>query len=386
MLKIFIGPNGFGKTWKLRKIKEKLDEEKSANSIMLSSELIFDEEVKDTVNSSMLMEYIITEILSNDQTQKAKADWEDAVDKSITENTEKLNEKIEYALSFNNKSKTKNLLELRTDKDYKRLVKINNDDIRKCMGSGQKLLFFLSLIQLSKKENIFLDEPENHCHPSFLHEIAKLINGISKTKNVYLSTHSPQLLSLLDIDFNNLFILNDPNYGEPKTINFDSAIHSLPEKMHKDNLNKKSKSYYENYDSLIKNIKELHYRDFFESLFSKKVYLVEGINDSLFLKKLLVKNSKQYDDYSIFQTYGKDHMFPFISIFKSLGLEVVILFDSDNNNKKEVNDGLEKFKHYKFTNTLEEELQYGGQKNSTVEFLEYLDIFSNFEKYKEIIQ
>lgn len=155
--------------------------------------------------------------------------------------------------------------------------------------------------------------------------------------------------------------------------------------MHKDNLNKKSKSYYKNYDSLIKNIKELHYRDFFEALFSKKVYLVEGINDSLFLKKLLVKNGKQYDDYSIFQTYGKDHMFPFVSIFKSLGLEVVILFDSDNN-KKEVNDGLEKFKHYKFTNTLEEELQYRGQKNSTVDFLEYLDIFSNFEKYKEIIQ
>ena len=69
----------------------------------------------------------------------------------------------------------------------------------------------------------------------FNEKIAKLINGISKTKNVYLSTHSPQLLSLLDIDFNNLFILNDPNYGEPKTINFDSAIHSLPEKMHKDN-------------------------------------------------------------------------------------------------------------------------------------------------------
>lgn len=142
MLKIFIGPNGFGKTWRLFKIKEKLDKEKSDNSIILNSELKFDEEVKDTANSSMLMEYIITEILSNDQTQKAKAEWEDAVDKSITENTEKLNKKIEYALSFNNKSKTKNLLELRTDKDYKKLVKINNDDIKKSMGSGQKLLFF----------------------------------------------------------------------------------------------------------------------------------------------------------------------------------------------------------------------------------------------------
>ena len=198
---------------------------------MLSSELIFDDEVKDTVNTSMLMEYIITEILSDEETQKAKIELEKAVDSSIDRNTEMLNKKIEYALGFNNKSKTKDLLELRTDKEYKKLVKINNDDIKKSMGSGQKLLFLLSLIELSKKENILLDEPENHCHPSFLHEVARLINEISKTKNVYLSTHSPQLLSLLDIDFNNLFLLNDPNFKKEKAIDFDKAINSLPNKM-----------------------------------------------------------------------------------------------------------------------------------------------------------
>ena len=134
---------------------------------MLSFELIFDDEVKDTVNTSMLMEYIITEILSNDETQKAKIALEKAVDNSIDKNTSILNEKIEYALGFNNKSQTKDLLELRCDKEYKKLVKINNDDIKKSMRSGQKLLFLLSLIELSKKENILLDEPENHCHPSF---------------------------------------------------------------------------------------------------------------------------------------------------------------------------------------------------------------------------
>lgn len=390
MLQIFVGPNGFGKTTKLIEIKKKLDNQKSNNTIMLSSELIFDDEVKDTVNTSMLMEYIITEILSDEETQKAKIELEKAVDSSIDKNTEMLNKKIEYALGFNNKSKTKDLLELRTDKEYKKLVKINNDDIKKSMGSGQKLLFLLSLIELSKKENILLDEPENHCHPSFLHEVARLINEISKTKNVYLSTHSPQLLSLLDIDFNNLFLLNDPNFKKEKSIDFDKAINSLPNKINKDNLNKKSKSYYDSIDSLVKNIKELHYKDFFEALFSKKVYLVEGINDSLFLKKLLIKNNMQYDDYCIFQTYGKPHMFPFASIFSSLGLEVVILFDSDekpdDNTNEIINNGLKTYKHYMFTKTLEEEIKYESSKNSTVEYLEHLDNFGDFDKYKEIIQ
>lgn len=102
MLQVFIGPNGFGKTTKLIDIKKKLDNEKSNNTIMLSSELIFDDEVKDTVNTSMLMEYIITEILSDDETQKAKIALEKAVDNSIDKNTNVLNEKIEYALGFNN--------------------------------------------------------------------------------------------------------------------------------------------------------------------------------------------------------------------------------------------------------------------------------------------
>ena len=389
MLQVFIGPNGFGKTTKLERIKKELDEKKKNNTIMLGSELIFDDEVKDTVNTSMFMEYIITEILSSEETQEAKKELERAVDKSIDNNKELLNNKIEYALSFNKKNKTKDILELRSDKEYKKLVKINNDDIKKSMGSGQKLLFLLSLIELSKKENIILDEPENHCHPSFLHEIAKLINTISKTKSVYLATHSPQLLSLLDIDFNNLFLLNDYSFKDEKKIDFNQAISSLPKKIDMGNLNSKSRSYFENTNSLINNIKEVHYRDFFEALFSKKVYLVEGINDLLFLKKILLKFNKQYEDYFIFQTYGKPHMIVFNTIFKSLGIDVFILFDSDekpdDNINNILNEELQKSDHYMFNKNIEEELKYNGGKYSATEFLEYLDKYNNYDQYKQII-
>ena len=54
MLKIFIGPNGFGKTYELEKIKKSLFEEDNNRKdvIMLGSDLVFADEMKDTVNNS----------------------------------------------------------------------------------------------------------------------------------------------------------------------------------------------------------------------------------------------------------------------------------------------------------------------------------------------
>lgn len=68
MLKIFIGPNGFGKTYELEKIKKSLFEEDNNRKyvIMLWSELVFADEMKDTVNNSFLIEYIISELLVDD--------------------------------------------------------------------------------------------------------------------------------------------------------------------------------------------------------------------------------------------------------------------------------------------------------------------------------
>lgn len=60
MLKIFIGPNGYGKTYKLERIKSLLDEDNDRKDvIMLGSELVFADEMKDTVNNSFLMDYTL---------------------------------------------------------------------------------------------------------------------------------------------------------------------------------------------------------------------------------------------------------------------------------------------------------------------------------------
>ena len=389
MLKIFIGPNGYGKTYKLeQKRKELMSENKDRKDvIMLGSELVFADEVKDTVNNSFLMDYLITELLFNDELLSIQEKFESKLDSIISNNVEMYNDAMDETLKLNSHARTIDVIAPQKTREYKKLVKINADDLKGSMGSGQKLHFLLRLIEKSSKQYIFLDEPENHSHPSLLHVTAKLINELSREKEVYVATHSPELLSMLEIDFDELYIFNDVEYKGPRKIDFYKAVNSLPEKVNVDNLNGKSKTYY-NVETLKTNILEIHRKEFMRALFSKKVYVVEGINDELFLKKLLIKANKQYEQYSIFQCYGKPHFFPFLTIFNDLGIDIVLLFDEDTTSDEvnnRINNKLEECKHHKFNGFIEKELGYCRNKNNTPEFLEYLDNYKLYDNYFDIV-
>lgn len=91
---------------------------------------------------------------------------------------------------------------------------------------------------------------------------------------------------MLNIDFDNLYIFNDPEYKGPKTIDFKKATNSLPSAINIENLYSNSKTYYDE-EKLKNNILEIRKKEFMSALFSTKVYIVEGINDQLFLKKVL---------------------------------------------------------------------------------------------------
>lgn len=388
MLKIFIGPNGYGKTYELEQRRQELlnEDKERKDIIMLGSELVFADEMKDTVNNSFLMDYIITELLIDDELVKIQNQFENKLNLIINENVNMYNDLMDETLELNSHKRTKDVIAPQQKREYKKLVKINSDDLKTSMGSGQKLHFLLRLIEKSNKKYIFLDEPENHSHPSLLHITAKLINELSKTKEVCIATHSPELLSMLEINFDELYIFNDKEYKGPQKIDFDLAVNSLPIGVNLENLKGKSKSYYDILN-LKKNILEIHKKEFMSALFSKKVYIVEGINDELFLKKLLIKTGKQYEQYNIFQCYGKLHFFPFITIFKNLGIDVVILFDEDKITDEinvKINTSLEKNKHYKFISCLETEIGYKDKYN-TPDFLEFLDNFKFDEKYFDIV-
>ena len=85
MLKIFIGPNGYGKTYELERIKKSLFDENNDRKdvIMLGSELVFADEMKDTVNNSFLMDYIITELLVDDELTSIQKQFENKLDEYI---------------------------------------------------------------------------------------------------------------------------------------------------------------------------------------------------------------------------------------------------------------------------------------------------------------
>lgn len=389
MLKIFIGPNGFGKTYELEKIKkEYFDEDKERKDvIMLGSELVFADEMKDTVNNSFLMDYIITELLVDEQLTHIQKQFEDKLDTLIKDNVDMYNELMDETLVLNSHKRTKDVIAPQKTREYKKLVKINADDLKSSMGSGQKLHFLLRLIEKSNKQYIFLDEPENHSHPSMLNITANLINKLSETKDVYIATHSPELLNMLNINFDNLYIFNDPEYKGPKTIDFKNAASSLPKAINIENLYSNSKTYYDE-EKLKSNILEIHKKEFMSALFSTKVYIVEGINDQLFLKKVLNKAGKQFEQYSIFPCYGKPHYLPFIEIFKNLGIEVVLLFDEDktsNETNNKINQELQKNKCYMFCEFLEKEIGYNGDKGDLPKFLDYLTNYTDYEKYFTIV-
>ena len=191
MLKIFIGPNGYGKTYELEKIKKSLfDKNKDRKDvIMLGSELVFADEMKDTVNNSFLMDYIITELLVDDELTNIQKQFENKLDTIIKDNLNMYNELMDETLKLNLHKRTKDVIAPQKTREYKKLVKINADDLKASMGSGQKLHFLLKLIEKSNKQYVFLDEPENHSHPSMLNITANLINKLSNTKDVYVATH-----------------------------------------------------------------------------------------------------------------------------------------------------------------------------------------------------
>lgn len=390
-LTVYIGPNGFGKTTKLKSIRKELIESGTPESsiLFLDSEILLLDEMKDTKDESKTMEYILSELLNTPAIEIAKTAYENAVDAEVVSKTGIVNRIVDDILILNGSSRSistgrsgtitiKDFIEPRLDKEHKKLVKINSKDlVEGKMGSGQRMQLILSLVKNSSKTNIFIDEPEKYSHPSLLHRTAELISALSTNKDVYIATHSPKLLSMIDIDFSRLYVINDITHLE-KQINFSnicsmyraysSVLSSIPSC---------SKSYtYFNEIGLIDNIKKLHFRPFIESLFAKKVYIVEGVSDLLFINKILQDNNKYYDEYHIFQTYGKFHMMLFATIFQELGIDVSLYFDMDSTSQPQhssSNTILRSFSnHYMFNPNIEAELGFSLPKSNTVAFINHI--------------
>lgn len=199
-IRVVIGPNGYGKTTYLNDTSKKLAD-KGESILMVPSEIKLLDEVKDTVDTSQTMEFLLSEILETPSFVKKRDALYEEADKAIASSLPAMNQMLEEVLSLNGSKRTKDFIDPNPKRIIKSLVSIAQDDVKKKMGSGQRMHLLLKLAAKSSKDFILLDEPEKYSHPSLLNGTAKAINDlVAAGKDVHIATHSPKLVSMLDFD------------------------------------------------------------------------------------------------------------------------------------------------------------------------------------------
>lgn len=382
-LTIYIGPNGYGKT---KKLNAKYESMKSS-SIFLKSEILLTNELK-PLNNSTSTEYFLDELFNNNNLNNAKIQLLEEGRRSVDSKKEKIKKIVDNILKLNESATKSNLIEFENKLSLKEMFTIDIK-ILDLMGSGQKMLLLLDLVLDFDKDNIFLDEPEKYMQPNLLKILACKLNNLLKSgKNIFIVTHSPKLLSFLDLKIDDIEIMNekqkeDEKEWPTKKIDLQMAINllindkSIKERIiESKEINSKTKSYY-NLKLIEKNIINNHKYDFFNALFAKKIIICEGLNDEIFLNWL--GNNSKFDDYSIFKTFGKGIMPVFLEIFKQVSKNVICIFDKDNENDnthKVLNQYLVENSVKNsliFNKNLESELAYKGEKYDFLNFIYFLE-------------
>ena len=375
-----IGPNGYGKTTYLNDTSKKLADV-GKPILMIPSEIKLLDEVKDTVDTSQTMEFLLSEILETPAfIEKRKALYAEA-DEAIASSLPEMNKMLEEVLSLNGSERTKDFIAPNPKRAIKNLVSIGQDDVKKKMGSGQRMQLLLKLAAKSSKGHIFLDEPEKYSHPSLLNGTAKAINElVAAGKNVYIATHSPKLVSMLDFDLGDLRLINDASH-DLKEIPFDEAVAAVSSRVNVGSTQDKFKRYYVSGDSLKNCVSKRHSRAFIEALFTRKVFLCEGANDELFVNASLQQHGGFYDDYVIFKVWGKSNLPIFIELFERLGIDLVTMFDVDDESKDphcKLNPVIRSYSDtgcrvIEFKPNLEAALGYKGKKGDALGLIDHLE-------------
>lgn len=379
-IRVVIGPNGYGKTTYLSDASKKLADA-GESILMVPSEIKLLDEVKDTVDTSQTMEFLLSEILETPAFVEKREALYAEVDKAIASSLPEMNQMLEEVLSLNGSERTKDFIAPNPKRTIKSLVSIGQDDIKKKMGSGQRMQLLLKLAAKSSKDHIFLDEPEKYSHPSLLNGTAKAINElVDGGKNVYIATHSPKLVSMLNFDLGDLRLINDSSH-DLKEIPFEEATAAASERVDVGSMQDKFKRYYVSGDSLKNCVSKRYSRAFIEALFTRKVFLCEGANDELFINASLQQHGGFYDDYVIFKVWGKSNLPIFIELFERLGIDLVTMFDVDDESKDphcKLNPVIRSYsgtgcRVIEFKPNLEAALGYKGKKDDALGLIDHLE-------------
>lgn len=382
-LEVVIGPNGYGKTTYLENKRAELNNGgvDLSEMLYLQSEIKLLDEVKDSLDNSQTMEFLMADMIETPSYIAKREALFEEIDSAIAKNTPILNKILDEVLEMNGSTRKGDFIFSNSRKrTIKYPVAINQRDVKDKMGSGQRMQLLLQFAQHSKKQYIFLDEPEKYSHPSLLNRTASLINGlVARGKDVYLATHSPKLVSMLEIDYANIKVINDSTHLA-KEIPFDEAVRDALKKVSPGMLEKRFVRYYKDGDSFKDCLMRRHGRFFIESLFSSHVYLCEGANDEVFVLESLRRFGGYYDDYSIVKTWGKSNLPVFIALYKLLGIPYSVLFDVDDELRSphdQLNLAIRQMALgatiIEFAPRLEEAVGFSGPKHDALAMMDYLE-------------
>ena len=385
-LEVVIGPNGYGKTTyleseKTRLIKGGVD---PREILFLPSEIKLLDEVKDSLDSSQTMEYLMSEMLESPAYLAKRDELFDELERAIAANVGTLNSMLDEVLDLNGSARSGDFISPNPKKrSIKYPVAINQKDVKDKMGSGQRMQLLLKFAAHSRKAHIVLDEPEKYSHPSLLNGTARAINDlVAGGKSVLIATHSPKLVSMLELDYGDIRIINDSSH-KPKAVDFDGVVAEARKSLPVGSLPADCRRYYKDGDSLRDCLERRHARPFIESLFSKHVYLCEGANDELFITEALRQLGGYYDDYCIVKAWGKPVIPVFISLYRSLGIGLSVVFDIDDETRSphdkvnpRIRDLAKGYRIVELKPNLETEIGYratGANKGDALALLDYLE-------------
>lgn len=182
-------------------------------------------------------------------------------------------------------------------------------------GGDQELLKLIYLLVV--EDRIFgIEEPELHSHPELERKLFDIFKIISKTKQLFITTHSPIFVDKSDL--NNTWIVRKSNK--------ESKVDRLKEEA-----------------DLKKILYELGHRPS-DIFFADKILLVEGYTEKIVLPILSKKMNINLLKYgaSILPTRGKNqgkyHLKMWAEITKNAGIPIFMLLDK--NAEKEMNDAI----------------------------------------------
>lgn len=202
---------------------------------------------------------------------------------------------------------------LESEKRIKVLINDGEDTQLKQKGSGIQSLIALSLahtmsVNSTKTENFILaiEEPEAHLHPKAIHEIKRILFDIAKRNQLIITTHSPLLANLNDIESN---IIVSSNTARPAHSIKD--IRDILGSVASDNL-----------------------------LFADNNILVEGESDERILKRLLpevspkIKGALENGTLFIINCHGASKISSFVALTRSYICKFHIVLDNDAEGKR----------------------------------------------------